>query len=204
MRWCVQEVRQGWLHGFFPGMLDEVRIGQVGLVGEAMLDVLVVRDVQRGLAVDVGLAAVNGKPICPVDAQGPASEGNEFGVSPARAVKLLALGSVAMVLARKVGPALECTATPGPGCPDHVRALEKELWVVAWALFANPIGMNVWDNGLPLALNELGWRSGEAVKQVVLDHVPINLVDGKVWLKEVPIWIWCLHLVGAGSSHGYQ
>ena len=220
MRWCVHEVRQGWLHGFFPGMLDEVRIGQVGLVGEAMLDVLVVRDVQRGLAVDVGLAAVNGKPICPVDAQGPASEGNEFGVSPARAVKLLALRSVAMVLVRKIGPALECTATPGPGCPDHVRALEKELWVVAWAsvswvkktgawtemhnVFANPIGMNVWDDGLPLALNELGWRSGEAVKQVGLDQVPINLVDGKVWLKEVPIWIWCLHLVGAGSSHGYQ
>ena len=218
MRWCVQEVRQGWLHGFFPGMLDEVRIGQVGLVGEAMLDVLVVRDVQRGLAVDVGLAAVDGKPIGPVDAQGPASEGNEFGVSPARAVKLLALGSVTMVLVRKVGPALECTAAPGPGCPDHVRALEKELWVVAWAsvswvnkagawtemhnVFANPIGMNVWDNGLPLALNELGWRSGEAVKQVGLDQVPINLVDGKVGLKEVPIWIWCLHLVGAGSSHG--
>ena len=115
MRWCVQEVRQGWLHGFFPGMLDEVRIGQVGLVGEAMLDVLVVRDVQRGLAVDVGLAAVDGKPVGSVDAQGPASEGNEFGVSPARAVKLLALGSVTMVLVRKVGPALECTAAPGPG-----------------------------------------------------------------------------------------
>ena len=74
MRWCVQEVSQGWLHGFFPGMLDEVRIGQVGLVGEAMLDVLVVRDVQRGLAVDVGLAAVDGEPVGSVDAQGPASE----------------------------------------------------------------------------------------------------------------------------------
>ena len=218
MRRCVQDVRQGWIHSFFPRMFDEVRIGQIGLVDEAMVDVLVVCDVQRGLAVDVGLAAVNGEPICPVDAQGPASEGNELGVSPARAVKLLALRSVAMVLVRKVGPALECTATPGPGCPDHVRALEQELWVVAlasvswvkeagaWAemhnVFANPSGMHVWDNGLPLSLDELGWRSSKAVKQVVLDHVPINLVDGKVWLEEVPIWIWCIHLVGAGSSHG--
>ena len=201
-------------------MFDEVRIGQIGLVGEAMVDVLVVCDVQRGLAVDVGLAAVNGEPVCSVDAQGPASEGNEFGVSPARAVKLLALRSVAMVLVRKVGPALECAATPGPGCPDHIRALEQELWVVAlasvswvkearaWAemhdVFANPSGMHVWDDGLPLAVDELGWRSSKAVKQVVLDHVPINLVDGEVWLEEIPIWIWCLHLVGAGSSHGLR
>ena len=220
VRWCVQEVRQGWLHGFFPGMLDEVRVGQVGLVGKAMLDVLVVRDVQRCLAVDVGLAAVNGEPVVTVNGQGPASEGHEFRVGPARAMELLALRSMTMVLVREVGAALECTATPGPGCPDHVRALEKELWVVAWAsvgwiseagawtemhdVFANPVGMNVWDNGLPLAMNELGRRSGEAVKQVGLDQVPINLVDGKVGLKEVPIWIWCLHLVGAGSSHGHR
>ena len=214
----VKDVRQGWIHSFFPRMFDEVRVRQIGLVGEAMVDVLVVCDVQRGLAVDVWLAAVNGKPICPVDAKGPASEGNELGVSPARAMKLLALRSVAVVLAREVSPALECTATPGPGCPDHVSALEKELWVIALAsvswvketgawtemhnVFANPIGMNVWDDGLPLSLKEFGWRCSKAVKQVVLDHVPINLVDGKVWLKEVPIWIWCLHLVGAGSSHG--
>ena len=220
VRWCVQEVRQGWLHGFFPGMLDEVRVGQVGLVGEAVLDVLVVRDVQRCLAVDVGLAAVNGKPVVTVNGQGPASEGHKFRVGPARAMELLALRSMTMVLVREVGAALECTATPGPGCPDHVRALEKELWVVAWAsvgwiseagartemhnVLANPVGMNVWDEGLPLAVNELGWRSGEAVKQVGLDQVPINLVDGKVGLKEVPIWIWSLHLVGAGSSHGYH
>ena len=93
VRWCVQEVRQGWLHGFFPGMLDEVRVGQVGLVGKAMLDVLVVRDVQRCLAVDVGLAAVNSEPVVTVNGQGPASEGHEFRVGPARAMELLALRS---------------------------------------------------------------------------------------------------------------
>ena len=48
-------------------MLGERVVGQVGLVGKAMVDVLVVGDIQRTFAADVGLAAVNGKPISPVD-----------------------------------------------------------------------------------------------------------------------------------------
>ena len=40
------------------------------------MDVLVVSDIQGAFAADVGLAAVNGKPISPVDAEGPASECN--------------------------------------------------------------------------------------------------------------------------------
>ena len=70
------DVGQRGLHGFFPCMFDEGCIGQVCLVGEAMVNVLVMSDVQWALAADVGLAAVNGKPIGPVDAEGTASECN--------------------------------------------------------------------------------------------------------------------------------
>ena len=74
MRRCILDVGQRWLHSFFPCVLGERGVGQVGLVGEAMVDVLVVGDIQGTFAADVGLAAVNGKPISPVDGEGPASE----------------------------------------------------------------------------------------------------------------------------------
>ena len=72
--WLTMNVGQRGLHCFLPGVLDEGGIREVALVCEAVEYVLVVGNVQWRLAVDIGLAAVDGEPVSPVDAESPASE----------------------------------------------------------------------------------------------------------------------------------
>ena len=45
-------------------------------------------------------------------------------------------------------------------------------------MFTNVSGVNIFDDGVPLAVEELGWWCSESVEKVRLHKVPVNLVDG--------------------------
>ena len=55
---------------------------------------------------------------------------------------------------------------------------EAGTWTEVHNVFTNMIWVNIFDDGVPLAVEELGWWCSESVEKVCLHKVPVNLVDG--------------------------
>ncbi len=78
---------------------------------------------------------------------------------------------------------------------------ETGTWTEMHNMFTNARRVNIWNDSVPLSIQELGRRCSKTVKKVRLHMVPVNLVDRQVRLEAIPIRIRSLHLVGARGGH---